>query len=119
VQGSQKSPTSQRSWGFSSNSKKVDLLTVLAIMSYGLKYLRGNMSELAQILNSIAELKTDVDSLKTDVDTKIDAFSKQNDTFNDKFDNYQKATQSIVNLSFGLIASATIITLAQGLFYRR
>jgi predicted PurR-regulated permease PerM len=81
------------------------------------------MTELEQVLNSIANLKTDVDtkidSLKTDVDTKIDAFSKQNDTFNEKFDNYQKATQSIVNLSFGLIASATIITIVQGIFYRK
>jgi hypothetical protein len=89
-----------------------------------------NMTELEQILRSIENintkidgLKTDVDAkidgLKTDVDTKIDAFAKQNDTFNDKFDNYQKATQSLVNLSFGLIASATLITIVQGVFYRR
>jgi uncharacterized protein YaaN involved in tellurite resistance len=88
------------------------------------------MTDLEQILKSIESLKTDVESLKTDVDTKIDslktdvatkidAFAKQNDTFNEKFDNYQKATQSIVNLSFGLIASATAITIAQGIFYRR
>lgn len=95
------------------------------------------MTELEQVLKSIADLKTDIDSLKTDVDSlktdvdtkidglktdvdaKIDAFVKQNDTFNDKFDNYQKATQSLVNLSFGLIASATVITIAQGIFYRR
>jgi Skp family chaperone for outer membrane proteins len=92
------------------------------------------MTELEQVLNSIANLKTDVDnkidglkadvdnkidSLKADVDLKIDAFSKQNDTFNEKFDNYQKATQSIVNLSFGLIASATVITIVQGIFFRK
>jgi hypothetical protein len=77
------------------------------------------MTELEQVLNSIATLNTKIDGLKTDVDTKIDAFSKQNDTFNDKFDNYQKATQSIVNLSFGLIASATVIPIAQGVFFRR
>ncbi len=92
------------------------------------------MTDLEQILKSIADLKIDfdtkidglktdfdtkIDGLKTDVDTKIDAFAKQNDTFNDKFDNYQKATQSLVNLSFGLIASATVITIAQGIFYRR
>jgi hypothetical protein len=40
------------------------------------------------------------------------------DTFNEKFDNYQKASQSIVNLAFGLIASATIVTLAQTIFRR-
>ena len=76
-------------------------------------------TELQQVLDSIASLDHKIDSLKTDVDTKIDAFAKQNDTFNEKFDNYQKATQSLVNLSFGLIVSATVITIVQGVFYRR
>lgn len=92
------------------------------------------MTELEQVLKSIENLKTDVDTkldglksdvdtkidgLKTDFDTKIDAFARQNDTFNEKFDNYQKATQSIVNLSFGLIASATVVTIVQGIFFRK
>jgi hypothetical protein len=42
----------------------------------------------------------------------IDKLDHKIDTFNEKFDNYQKASQSIVNLAFGLIASATIVTLA-------
>ncbi len=81
------------------------------------------MTELEQVLKSIENLKADVDTkidgLKADVDTKIDAFARQNDTFNEKFDNYQKATQSIVNLSFGLIASATVVTIVQGIFFRK
>jgi hypothetical protein len=48
----------------------------------------------------------------------IDKLDQKIDTFNEKFDNYQKASQSIVNLAFGLIASATIVTLAQTTFRR-
>lgn len=67
------------------------------------------MSELQQVLDSIAQLKTDVNSRIDKLDTKIDSF-------NDKFDNYQKASQWIVNLAFSLIASATIITVASSIF---
>jgi hypothetical protein len=48
----------------------------------------------------------------------IDKLDHKIDTFNEKFDNYQKASQSVVNLAFGLIASATIVTLAQTIFRR-
>ena len=61
-------------------------------------------TELQQILDSIKEIKTDVD-------TKID-------TFNEKFDNYQKATQWVVNLAFSLIASATILSIVYRVFPR-
>jgi molecular chaperone GrpE (heat shock protein) len=64
-------------------------------------------TELQQVLESIAELKTEFKDLKTDVET-----------FNEKFDNYQKATQSLVNLAFGLIASATIVTVVSNVFQR-
>jgi molecular chaperone GrpE (heat shock protein) len=65
------------------------------------------MSELQQVLDSISELKTEFKELKSDVEN-----------FNDKFDNYQKATQSLVNLAFGLIASATVITVVSSIFPR-
>jgi predicted PurR-regulated permease PerM len=61
-------------------------------------------SELQQILKSIQEIKTDVD-------TKID-------TFNEKFDNYQKATQWFIGLAFSLIGSDTIITIISSVFRR-
>jgi predicted PurR-regulated permease PerM len=61
-------------------------------------------SELQQILESIQEIKTDVDA-------KID-------TFNEKFDNYQKSTQQVVNLAFSLIASATILSIVYRVFPR-
>jgi hypothetical protein len=66
-------------------------------------------TELQQVLESISQLKMDVDTRIDKLDTKIDAYSE-------KFDTYQKANQSVVNLAFGLIASATIFTLAQVIF---
>jgi molecular chaperone GrpE (heat shock protein) len=64
-------------------------------------------SELGQVLESIAELKTEFKELERKVDVS-----------NDKFDNYQRATQSLVNLAFGLIASATVITVVSSVFRR-
>ena len=52
------------------------------------------------------------------LDAKIEKLESKVDNFNEKFDNYQKASQSVVNLAFGLIASATIVTLAQTIFRR-
>ena len=53
-----------------------------------------------KILNSLEELKTDV--------------AKSNE----KFEVYSQATQSLVNLAFGLIASTTIITVVSSVFKR-
>jgi hypothetical protein len=53
-----------------------------------------------KILNSLEELKTDVEKS------------------NEKFEVYRQATQSLVNLAFGLIASATIITVVSSVFKR-
>jgi len=39
---------------------------------------------------------------------KLDKLSNDNEKFNDKFDNYQKATQWVVQLACSLIASASI-----------
>lgn len=48
----------------------------------------------------------------------IEKLESKIDTFNEKLDNNQKSSQSIVNLAFGLIASAAIVTLAQTIFRR-
>ena len=53
-----------------------------------------------KILNSLAELKTDV--AKSD----------------EKFEVHSQATQSLVNLAFGLITSITIITVVSSVFKR-
>lgn len=68
-------------------------------------------TELAQVLQSIAELKAEFKDSETRLESKID-------TFNEKFDNYQKATQSLVSLAFGLIASATVVTVVSSVFRR-
>lgn len=44
------------------------------------------------------------------LDRDFENLSKDGEKFNDRFTNYQQATQSLVSLAFGLIASATIIT---------
>ena len=46
------------------------------------------------------------------IDVDVEQISKDNEKFNDRFGNYQQATQSLINLAFRLIASATIITVA-------
>ena len=53
-----------------------------------------------QVLTTLEELKTDVEKS------------------NDKFEVYRQATQSLVNLAFGLIASATVITIVSAVFKR-
>ena len=61
-------------------------------------------TELQQVLESIREVEGRLE-------TKID-------TFNEKFDNYQKFTQQVVNLAFSLIASATILSIVYRVFPR-
>jgi hypothetical protein len=99
-----------------SNSIKLDALLVaialrLDATSVMIKVTRINYqkmsTELQQVLESISELKTEFTALKTDVET-----------FNTKFDNYQKATQWVVNLAFSLILSATAITIFSSIFRR-
>jgi hypothetical protein len=60
-----------------------------------------------QVLNALAELKADSVELRTDVEKS-----------NDKFEVYRQATQSVVNLAFGLIASVTVITVISSVFKR-
>lgn len=52
------------------------------------------------------------------IDVDVEQISRDNEKFNDRFGNYQQATQSLVNLAFGLIASATIITVVSSVFKR-
>lgn len=61
-------------------------------------------TELQQVLESIKQSELRLEA-------KID-------TFNEKFDNYQKATQWVVALAFSLIASATIVTIVSSIFRR-
>jgi tetrahydromethanopterin S-methyltransferase subunit B len=73
-------------------------------------------TDLQQILESISNLEANLETKIKDSETRLE--TKIN-TFNEKFDNYQKATQSLVNLAFGLIASATIVMIVSNVFIRR
>jgi len=53
---------------------------------------------------TLADVIEKLDKLSAEVEKTND----KTDRFNDKFDNYQKATQWVVQLAFTLIASATI-----------
>ena len=71
-------------------------------------------TELQQVLASISDLKGEFKDLKDEFkDLKSDV-----ETFNEKFDNYQKATQWVVGLAFSLIGSATVITIISSVFRR-
>jgi len=58
------------------------------------------------------------DDFQAQVLNRLDKLDRDNERFNDKFTNYQQATQSLVNLAFGLIASATIVTVVSSIFKR-
>ncbi len=76
-------------------------------------------TELAQVLQSIADLKADLKmEFTTELKESEARLENKIDTFNERFDNYQKATQWVVALSFSLIASATVITVISSVFRR-
>ncbi len=52
------------------------------------------------------------------LDADVQQISRDNEKFSDRFSNYQQATQSLVSLAFGLIASATVITVISAVFKR-
>jgi hypothetical protein len=58
------------------------------------------------------------DDFQKQVLDRLDKLDNDNEKFNDRFGNYQQATQSLVNLAFGLIASATVITVVSSVFKR-
>lgn len=69
------------------------------------------IEKLDNLSTNVNKLSADVDKLSTDVDhlsTEFDKLSKDSEKFNDRFSNYQQATQWVVQLAFTLIASATI-----------
>jgi hypothetical protein len=68
-------------------------------------------TDLEQILQSFSDLKAEMKESEARLEAKIDGF-------NEKFDNYQKATQWVVQLSFSLIASATVVTIISSVFRR-
>lgn len=69
----------------------------------------------AQISGFVVEVRSEVAEIRSEV-----AEMKENtQKWDERFETYQKANQSIVNLAFSLIASATVVTIASALFLRR
>lgn len=52
------------------------------------------------------------------IEQKLDKLVADNDKFNDRFTNYQQATQWVVQLAFTLIASATITIIISSVLRR-
>lgn len=71
-----------------------------------------------QVLRKFEELKTDFEGLKTDIDDRFTKLEFDIKEANIRLDVYQKSSGQIVNLAFGLIASATIITVISSVFKR-
>ena len=67
-----------------------------------------------QVLERLDKLDRDVEHLSKETEK----LSRDSEKFNDRFTNYQQATQSLVSLAFGLIASATVITVVSAVFKR-
>ena len=67
-----------------------------------------------QVIDRLEKLTVEVDKLSTEVDKSNDS----TDRFNEKFVEYRQATQWVVQLAFGLIASATVITIVSTVFKR-
>jgi outer membrane murein-binding lipoprotein Lpp len=81
-----------------------------------------NLSTTVDTLSTTVDtLSTRVDTLSTRVDrlsTTVDTLSADNEKFNDRFSNYQQATQWVVQLAFTLIASATITVIITSVLRR-
>ena len=74
-----------------------------------------------QVIDRLDRLSTDVQTVRIDVEElRGEAKQAVTDTekFNEKFADYPQATQWVVQLAFGLIASATVITIVSTIFKR-
>jgi ABC-type transporter Mla subunit MlaD len=65
---------------------------------------------------TLQDLANKLDKLSSDFDERLESLSSTVKRSNDKFDNYQKATQWVVQLAFTLIASATITVILSTVF---
>ena len=76
---------------------------------------------LTDVIEKLDGLSTRVDTLSTRVDnlsTRVDNLATDVEKFNDRFSNYQQATQWVVQLAFTLIASATITVIVTSVLRR-
>jgi outer membrane murein-binding lipoprotein Lpp len=95
-----------------------DVIDKLDSLSTHVDNLSGRVDNLSTRMDT---LSTRVDNLSDRVDTlstRMDHLSADSEKFNDRFSNYQQATQWVVQLAFTLIASATITVIVSTVFRR-
>ena len=76
---------------------------------------------LTDVIEKLDGLSTRVDTLSTRVghlSTRVDHLATDVEKFNDRFSNYQQATQWVMQLAFTLIASATITVIITSVLRR-
>jgi len=76
---------------------------------------------IADVLQRLDRLADDVEATQStivNVVQRLDKLSADVEKSNDKFEVYRQANQSLVNLAFGLIASATVATVVSLIFRR-
>lgn len=76
---------------------------------------------LEQLADAVRELRTDVQDLTASVRELRDESKAQRDeskALNIRFSAYQQASQWVVNLAFGLLATATITTIVSAVVRR-
>jgi hypothetical protein len=67
---------------------------------------------------TLGDLADKLDRLTADVEHKLDRLTADVERFNDRFSNYQQATQWVVQLAFTLIASATLTVIITAILKR-
>lgn len=76
---------------------------------------------LDKLADKVDTLTDKVDKISTNVDklsVSVDKLSIDIDKFSDRFNNYQQASQWVVNLAFSLLATATLTTIVAAFFRR-
>jgi nitrate/nitrite-specific signal transduction histidine kinase len=83
----------------------------LDIMQQVLIELRELKQDVGEYKQSVEQYQQDVEQYQQDVEQYqqgVEQYQQDVEQFNQKFDNYQKATQWMVQLAFSLIAAATV-----------
>lgn len=76
---------------------------------------------LANVIKKLDRLSSEVEKLSSEVEkvlSEVEKLSTDVEKFNDRFSNYQQATQWVVQLAFTLIASATITIIISSVLRR-
>jgi hypothetical protein len=75
-------------------------------------------SENEPTLTDLASTLSDVVDRLEKLDEDVQQIATESERFNDRFANYQQATQWVVQLAFTLIASATLTVIITAIFKR-